>query len=230
MGVVYLIRHAQASFGAANYDQLSTLGQTQARALGHALRGRIPDVHAAYVGEMLRHTQTAQPALAAWSHPPQLHVHAGFNEFDFQQVLVRYKPAYANRVLMMADMARTLQPRKAFQAAFDAATARWLSGAHDDEYTETWPAFRARCVAALQEVIAAAGPSAVTLVFTSGGTISALAQHLLGLPDDRVFPFNRTLVNAAVSKVLYSDRGVYLSSSNDHSHFEGDHRALLTYR
>ena len=230
MGVVYLIRHAQASFGAANYDQLSTLGEKQAHALGDALRPRVPEVHAVYAGEMLRHRQTAEPALAAWQQQPNLQLHSGFNEFDHVQVLARYKPAYANRVLLMADMARTLRPRQAFQQAFDAAAARWLSGAHDAEYTETWPQFQTRCVAALNDVIAALGPSRTALVFTSGGPIAAIAQHLLGLPNERVFALNRTLVNAAVTKVVYSEKAAYLSSLNDHSHFEGEQRDLLTYR
>ncbi len=230
MGVVYLIRHAQASFGAANYDQLSALGEAQSRVLGQALWPRLPRVDAAYVGAMLRHRQTAEPVLAQWPDAPPLQVHAGFDEFDHGEVLARYKPAYANRILLMADMARTLQPRKAFQAAFDAAAARWLSGAHDADYRETWPVFRARCVAALQDVIRAAGPSKTALVFTSGGPISAIAQDLLGVPDDRVFGMNRTLVNASVTKVLYSDNGTYLATWNDHSHFERDSRAMLTYR
>ncbi len=230
MGVVYLIRHAQASFGAANYDKLSALGVQQARALGLALQPRVADVAAAYVGQMARHRQTAEPALQAWPAPPPLQVHAGFDEFDHEEVLARYKPMYANRILLMADMARTLQPRKAFQAAFDAAAARWLSGDFDGEYRETWPAFRARCVAALDAVIAVAGPSRTVLVFTSGGPISAIAQDLLGLPDARVFALNRTLVNAAVTKVLYSENGKFLSSLNEHGHFDGANRALLTYR
>ncbi len=31
MSELYLVRHAQASFGAANYDQLSDLGHQQSR-------------------------------------------------------------------------------------------------------------------------------------------------------------------------------------------------------
>jgi broad specificity phosphatase PhoE len=31
MGQIYLVRHGQASFGSANYDQLSELGHEQAR-------------------------------------------------------------------------------------------------------------------------------------------------------------------------------------------------------
>ena len=37
MSELYLVRHAQASFGAANYDQLSDLGHQQSRWLGDHL-------------------------------------------------------------------------------------------------------------------------------------------------------------------------------------------------
>ena len=37
MSAVYLVRHGQASFGAADYDQLSALGEQQARVLGQVL-------------------------------------------------------------------------------------------------------------------------------------------------------------------------------------------------
>ena len=230
MGVVYLIRHAQASFGASDYDKLSALGLRQSVVLGAALRTRVPRVDAAYVGAMLRHRQTADGALRGRAEPLPLQVHAGLDEFDHEEVLARYKPAYANRMLLMADMARTLQPRKAFQIAFDAAAARWLSGAHDGEYTETWAVFQARCVQALRDVVDATGPSKTAVVFTSGGPISAIAQHLLGVPNDRVFAMNRTLVNGAVSKVIYSENGLYLSTWNEHSHYEGATPPLITYR
>lgn len=38
MSELYLVRHAQASFGAANYDQLSDLGHRQSRWLGEHLK------------------------------------------------------------------------------------------------------------------------------------------------------------------------------------------------
>jgi broad specificity phosphatase PhoE len=34
MGTLHLVRHGQASFGAADYDQLSDLGARQCRELG----------------------------------------------------------------------------------------------------------------------------------------------------------------------------------------------------
>ena len=60
MGELYLIRHAQASFGAKNYDKLSKLGYEQSIALGKALseQGVMPDVWVR--GDMRRHCETAE--------------------------------------------------------------------------------------------------------------------------------------------------------------------------
>ena len=40
MGTLYLVRHGQASFGAANYDQLSPRGLEQSQRLGAYWRAR----------------------------------------------------------------------------------------------------------------------------------------------------------------------------------------------
>ena len=42
MSLVYLVRHAQASFGARDYDRLSELGRQQARWLGPCRPGMKP--------------------------------------------------------------------------------------------------------------------------------------------------------------------------------------------
>ena len=67
-------------------------------------------------------------------------------------------------------------------------------------------------------------------MFTSGGPITAISQELLRIPDEHAFRLNWTLANCGVTRVVYSERGQYLSTLNEHSHFEGDQRALLTYR
>ena len=59
VSVLLLVRHGQASFGAADYDELSALGEEQSRLLGASLaaRGVRPDV--VLRGSMQRHRQTA---------------------------------------------------------------------------------------------------------------------------------------------------------------------------
>ena len=53
MGVVLLVRHGQASWGAADYDNLSEVGEQQSRVLGRALadRGVQPSVVVAGAGD-----------------------------------------------------------------------------------------------------------------------------------------------------------------------------------
>src|SRR5262249_38748750 len=65
MAAIYLVRHGQASFGAADYDCLSPLGEKQAARLGAALKLRVPSLKAAWCGGMKRHRQTAEACLLA---------------------------------------------------------------------------------------------------------------------------------------------------------------------
>jgi broad specificity phosphatase PhoE len=230
MGVVYLVRHGQASFGAADYDQLSETGVAQARVLGEALRERLPRVDAVVTGTLARHRQTADACLAALGVELEQRRAAGFNEFDHEEIIVRHTPGYADRTRMMQDLAETPDPRRAFQDVFTQAVARWVGGRHDDEYSESWPAFRERCIRALDGLIQELGSSRSALVFTSGGPITAICQDLLGIPDTHAFRLNWALANCGVTKVVYGERGRFLSTLNEHGHFEGARRALLTYR
>lgn len=233
MGSIYLIRHGQASFGAANYDQLSDLGHSQARVLGESLKARVPRVDAVVTGTLQRHQATAASCQEAMGLGLIPQVHAGFNEFDHEEVIERAEPRYADKLVMMADLAATGHPRRAFQTFFEKAVGRWMSGQHDADYRETWPAFKQRCHAALDDVITqsvqhtAAG---ATLVFTSGGFIAMACQRLLAIPDEHAFTLNWTLANAGVTKIVIGQSGARLLSVNEHAHFEGPHSSLLTYR
>ena len=132
MSVVLLVRHGQASFGKADYDNLSELGERQSRVLGRALaaRGIQPDL--LVTGAMKRHRQTLDAArdAAGWTAP--VTVDEGWNEFDHEHVIEVHKPVYRSQMLMKADLVRTLKPRQAFQAMFEEATARWWSGENDE--------------------------------------------------------------------------------------------------
>jgi broad specificity phosphatase PhoE len=230
MGAIYLIRHGQASFGKSDYDQLSDTGFEQARVLGTALAQRIERLDAVVTGAMLRHRQTADACLSGMASRAPRREMPGFNEFDHEQLIHRYEPRYQNRLALMADMALSLKPRRAFQQMFEKAVARWIGGEHDADYDESWPAFRARCISALDELLASLGASKTALVFTSGGPITAICQDLLKIPDAHAFRLNWTLANCAVTKIVYSERGRYLSTLNEHAHFEGANAHLITYR
>ncbi len=230
MGAIYLIRHGQASFGQSDYDQLSETGFKQARVLGEALRRRVPEPDAAFSGTMRRHRETAEACLTAMGIPMQAAEAAGFREYDHEEIVVRFMPEYADHMRRNAALGKNANPRRAFQEMFTQAISRWVSGQHDADYKESWLAFCARCTRALQDLILTLGPSKTALVFTSGGPITAVCRNLLQIPDEHAFALNWTLANCGITKIIYSERGTYLASLNEHGHFEGDQRELITYR
>jgi broad specificity phosphatase PhoE len=229
---LHLVRHAQASFAAEDYDQLSPLGLAQARRLGEALAARRTRVDAVFTGTLRRHRQTAEACLsAAGLAALPLRALPGLDEVDHAELLVRLDPRYADRTAIAADLAaRGGPPDRAFQALFADAFARWIGGRHDDAYAVSWPAFRRRSEAALEALLRSLSPSASALAFTSGGPITAICLALLGLPDPEAPRIAWTLVNTGVTKVLHGRAGTRLSTLNEHAHLEGGGERMITYR
>ncbi|MGH6638721.1 MAG: phosphoglycerate mutase family protein, partial [Polaromonas sp.] len=58
MGTLYLVRHGQASFGAADYDVLSALGHQQSLRLGEYFKDKGLTFDAALTGTLNRQIQT----------------------------------------------------------------------------------------------------------------------------------------------------------------------------
>lgn len=237
MGQIYLVRHGQASFGAADYDQLSAHGVEQSRMLGAWLASCNQAFGQVVTGSLRRHRQTAEACLgampgapppAAWRADP------GFDEYDHVEVLAKHAPQMRDPIAAKDALETDANPRKAFQKMFAQAMARWMGGQHDADYRESWPAFRARCAAALRRAVAQAGASRSVAVFTSGGPIAAICQELLGFPDARAAELNFALANSSVTKLLYSsaqpDR-ISLSYLNNFAHLEQTGQAhAVTYR
>jgi broad specificity phosphatase PhoE len=228
MGVIRLIRHGQASFGLKDYDNLSDIGKRQSVVLGESLKPRAGEIDLVVCGAMKRHRQTAELTLEAMGVTLDPVIDPRWNEYDHQEVVQVFKPAYKSRTLMAADLARTGDPRHAFQVMFEKALARWTGGENDGDYAEPWSAFSERSNAGLNSILENAGAGNV-LVFTSGGPVSAVTAALLGLGIEGWQKLNRVAVNGAETKVVGGRSGVSVVSYNGHEYFESD-RELLTYR
>ena len=220
MSVLLLVRHGQASWGEADYDRLSSVGEEQARVLGAALaaRGVRPDL--VVRGSMLRHRQTADGAVGAAGWDAAVAEDADWDEFDHMSTL-------SGSVDWSEIEGETYDERvRRFEATID----RWSSGEHDDEYRESFPAFQQRVHGAFERTVERLEPKQTAVVFTSGGPVSWVAATLAegGLPAwSRL---SKVVVNSSVTKVLTGRRGTNLLTFNDHSHLEGGAPGLLTYR
>lgn len=223
MGQIYLVRHGQASFGSANYDQLSELGQEQARLLGEWFAGTHQQFHRVVCGGMKRHRQTAEACLGAMgAAPPESEwvVDPGLEEYDHVQMLNVARPDLQEKAAMGGYLKQFENPRHAFQRLFEDAMVRWMSGQYDTEYRESWSGFRGRCVGAVRRVLADTDKSKRAVVFTSGGPISAIAQELFGLTEPRTAALNWTVVNSAVTRLLHSPGQLTISYLNAYPHLE----------
>ena len=84
MAELYLVRHGQASFGAENYDELSSSGGAQSRWLGEYCAQSGLTFDRVVTGTMRRHAQTADALLTAMGGAPMEVVQdADLNEYDF---------------------------------------------------------------------------------------------------------------------------------------------------
>jgi broad specificity phosphatase PhoE len=235
MGQIYLVRHGQASFGSTNYDQLSDLGLEQSRLLGEWFANSHQKFNRVVTGSLKRHRQTADACIGMlpksqrvetdWETDP------GFDEYNHHEVLVRHRPEFDDPEEVKRFLASSPKAKYAFQDIFQAAMSRWMSGEYDSEYLEPWPVFQHRCVDALHRLVESADKSQNIIVFTSGGTISTICQHVLGLSDRQVAELNWTLVNCAMTKLFYQPGRVTLSYLNNYSHLEWlGQPGSITYR
>ena len=112
------------------------------------------------------------------------------------------------------------------QVLLDRALAAWV----DDGDGGGWTAFSSGAVDALTELTEGLRRGQDAVVFTSGGIIAAVCASLLGLGADGVVALNRVTANGAITKLAVGSSGTSLVSFNDHGHFDGASRSLLTYR
>lgn len=231
MACIYLIRHGQASFGEENYDALSELGMQQAELLGKALFGRIGQPDALYSGTMMRHQQTLKKALAgAGIDAPEYAQSSDWNEYDHQAVLAAFEPALKTAAGTRNWLEKSADPKIQFATVFAKAIQRWQSGEYHN-YPESWHDFKQRVSHGLQSLIGELQHKQNAVVFTSGGPISAIVQHLFGLPDEKMMSVNWTLANCGITKIVKTPGRLFLASLNEHSHFEpADVQHMITYK
>jgi broad specificity phosphatase PhoE len=222
-----LVRHGQASAGAADYDCLSERGVEQCRRLGRWLAATGHAFDAVVVGGMKRHAQSAAAlaegfALEGGQALPAPQLDTGFDEFDHRAIFETYSREHGGR----EEVQRAAQQGLAALAPLiRAALAAWAK----DEIPgvpETWSAFGQRVAGAGAR--AAAREEQRVLVLTSGGVAARLAQAALAAPDHTAIHLNLSLRNSALAEFHRFDGALALGSWNAVPHLH-DARELWTY-
>lgn len=224
-----LIRHAQASWGSADYDCLSALGEAQARHLGKWLATDRAGTYTRVVrGSMRRHAQTLDAIEAEFAAAgrilPATQVDAGWNEFEHEPVLSAYAARHADNTQLAA--ARSGEVR-AQRAVLIAAVEAWREGCLDDDVPETWSAFGQRIAAARARIGITEG---TVLIVTSGGAMWRCAQAALELDDAALAKADLAISNTGISEFRREAERWHLLSWNSLPHLaESENRDLHTH-
>lgn len=235
MSELYVIRHAQASFGQADYDRLSELGFRQARLL-EAFFNRIGTrFQAIYSGSLKRQVDTAEPLRSCFRPDvphQELSILPEFNEYDSSAVirtqlphLIREDPS------LEQDLPRLQTDRRALQRILDRSLSRWMSSPEESEGPETWQAFNRRVQEGIARILSESGSGKTVALVTSGGPLSAILKMALSLSDREMIQLSWQVRNASVSTFKYNRDRLTLSSFNSVAHLEMNRELeLLTYR
>jgi broad specificity phosphatase PhoE len=236
MSILYLIRHAQASFGKADYDRLSETGIRQSQILADHLLVLGHEFDAIYSGAQLRHEQTLAPFLEALANSnkiiPLVHSTDAFNEYDSENILktlipevIRKEPEFEK------DAAAMLQSRQAFQKVYEQIMRLWMKQEAPFRNLETWKTYSKRVHTGLQTIISSAGSGKKIALVTSGGPISVCVQKALCLSNENTLQLTWQIMNASVTRLIFSGNRLMLSGFNDVGHLELKKDShLITYR
>lgn len=235
MANLLIIRHGQASFGADNYDQLSTLGQHQADLTGEFLSQSGVQLSAAFSGDLSRQRETGERILAQLDDAPSLVIDPRFNEVQTDEQVAVMTPLLCEQdprfAALMADMNKD---SKSFQKIIETVFNYWVSPNCQVAGIQSWRAYSEGVVSAFESVRASAESGSTSAIFTSGGTIATLVGHVLGLSADRVYEFYEPVFNCSITRLIFNARKCSLSTFNDVSHLQlmsaqrGER--LVTYR
>ena len=227
MPSILLVRHAQASFGGADYDVLSDHGHDQVEALVADLRRRGVRIDEVLSGSLARQRDTAGPV--ARLAGCELAVDERWNEYATGDILGHHSDSDLREERQPRDDTPPVSSRE-FQSILEEALHAWIAAGGDGPAGEPWPAFAGRVEGALRDLAGRLGSGRTALVSTSGGPLAAACVVLLGLPSPAFVAFNRVTVNTGVTKVVHGRGGTSLVSFNEHAHLEQGARSLVTYR
>ena len=221
MGNLYLVRHGQASFGAADYDKLSDLGHRQSVRLGEyfAAKGLVFD--AVLTGTLKRHAETWTGIAKGAGLDLQPNLRPGLNEFDSAAVIAAIYPD---------PLAATDTPemyKYHFRLLRDGLT-QWMNGVVSPKGMPSYVDFVRGVTGTLDEV--RKEHTGNVLVVSSGGPISTAIGHILGTAPEKTIELNMQIRNSAVTEFLFTPKRHMLLSFTSLPHLDGaEYAPWITY-
>jgi broad specificity phosphatase PhoE len=222
VGTLYLVRHGQASFGAADYDQLSDLGRRQCERLGAWFRAHGRRFDAVLTGTLKRHAQSLAAIETGLGARLPAQAQPELDEYDSHALIrtVHDGP--------LPSVTNAAEARVHFQLLRE-GLSRWMNGQTHPEGMLRYAAFVAGIDATLAHV-RQRHANGTALIVSSGGPISMAVGHVLGLQPEGVIELNLHLRNSAVCELRMTSRRLNLVTFNTLPHLDTpEHSAWITH-
>lgn len=221
MGTLYLVRHGQASFGAADYDQLSDLGRRQCLRLGEYLRDRGRRFDAVITGTLRRHAQSYDAIAQGLGARAEPLCWPGLDEYDSAAVIAT---VHAGPLQWPATPELY---RHHFRLLRDGLT-QWMAGAVQPAGMPSYVDFVAGVAGALDHV--RQHHAGDVLLVSSGGPIATAVGQVLGLAPAMTIELNMRIRNSAVTEFAFTPRRHALLTYNTLPHLDSaGHADWVTY-
>jgi broad specificity phosphatase PhoE len=203
MGTLVLIRHAQASYGQADYDRLSPRGVEQARALGPALAAMQLDQM--YRGPHVRHDQTAAHASDAAGGLPAPTVLEELAEYPAFAMVQHFMPRLVAEDPRFAQLTQN-PTRELANMAFQAVLGRWMRDEWHVEHVERVSVFAERVQRGLDRVLRDVTAGARIGVVTSAGPIGVAVGLVFGASAHHMVRTSLVIRNASITELRFRSR------------------------
>jgi broad specificity phosphatase PhoE len=215
MPTLHLVRHGQASFGAADYDNLSPLGEQQSQQLGKYLLAKGQRFDAVYVGTLRRHAQTYAGIAQGLGLSQEPILRPGLNEYDSEAVIGAIHPEPLSRERTPENY------RYHFRLLRDGLSA-WMEGKVQPRGMPTYAAFAQGITDVLDEVRQEFGQqeNANVLIVSSGGPISTAVGHVLGTSAQTTIELNLRIRNTSLTEFAFTPKRHMLVTYNNLPHLE----------
>lgn len=224
MGTLTLVRHGQASFGAADYDQLSPLGVQQCVKLGEYWRARGLRFDAVLTGTLRRHQQSfaaIAEGLGPQAGVPEPLAWPGLNEYDSEAVIHAIHPEPLEKPVN-AEMVR-----HHFRLLRDGLRA-WMHGETAPRGMPSYGEFSAGVAGALDHVRRHC--EGQVLIVSSGGPISTAVGQVLDAPPETTIELNLRIRNSALTEFVFTPKRHMLLSFNSLPHLDApDLAEMVSY-
>jgi broad specificity phosphatase PhoE len=221
MGNLYLVRHGQASFGAADYDNLSELGVQQSVRLGAYFKQKNLQFDAVLTGTLKRHAQTWAGIREGSGMDTQVLPWAGLNEYDSEAVIATIHP----HPLEKPDTPELYKHH--FRLLRDGLT-QWMNGVVSPHGMPTYTEFVHGVTSALDHV--RKNHTGNVLIVSSGGPISTAVGHILGTAPETTIALNMRIRNSAITEFAFTPKRHMLLTFNTLPHLDSaEHAPWITY-